>query len=104
MFIARQMGFLLTRQSRDVADQAQVEYWLATEDGPVRLILAGEQLSFYLPLRDKERALELFRQHHLHGRLRTTTLNTFQQEPVLACCFPTLSAYHRAVSYCICIN
>ena len=97
MFITRQTGFLLTRQSRDVADHAQVEYWLATDDGPVRLLLDGELLSFYLPQRDKERALELFRQHHLHGRLRTTSLLTFQHEPVLACCFPTLSVYHRAV-------
>ena len=44
MFIARQMGFLLTRQSRDVADQAQVEYWLATEDGPVRVTVHQPRL------------------------------------------------------------
>lgn len=53
MFITRQTGFLLTRQSRDVADHAQVEYWLATDDGPVRLLLDGELLSFYLPQRIK---------------------------------------------------
>jgi DNA polymerase II len=96
MFIYHQLGFLLTRQSRDVAGHAQVEYWLATENGPMRLLLDGELLCFYFSARDKDRALELFRQHHIHGRLRTSLLNTFQHELVLACCFQTLAAYHRA--------
>lgn len=97
MFTAHQTGFLLTRQSRDVADHAQAEYWLVTEEGPVRLVLEGEPLGFYLPLKNKERALDLFHQHQLHGRLRTTRFKTFLQEPVLACCFPSLASYHRAV-------
>lgn len=97
MSIAHQTGFLLTRQSRDNGDHVQAEYWLSTNEGPVRLLLDDELLSFYLPLKYKERALELFRQSHLHGRLRTTQLRTFQLEPVLACCFSSLSSFHRAI-------
>lgn len=95
--VIHKTGFLLTRQSRDINQHIQIEYWLATSDGPVRLLLEGELATFYISLHDKARALELFRQHDLHGRLRTTTLATFEHKPVLACCFPTLSIYHRAL-------
>lgn len=96
-YVAHQTGFLLTRQSRDVGAQVQVEYWLATAEGPVRLLLEDEPPSFYLLLKDKERALTLFRQHQLHGRLRTTSLQTFHQDKLLNCCFATLAVYHRAI-------
>ncbi len=97
MTLVHKTGFLLTRQSRDINQRIQVEYWLSTAEGPVRLLLENEYATFYLPLSEKDRALTLFRQHDLHGRLRTTSLQTFQHQPVLACCFSTLSAYHRAI-------
>ena len=91
-----QTGFLLTRHSRDVRDQLQAEFWITTEHGPVRLLLEHQQTTFYVPIQSKEIALDLFRRHQLHGRLRTTSLKSFQQETLIACCFDSLRMFHRA--------
>jgi DNA polymerase-2 len=36
-------GFLLTRASRDRGGSTEIEFWVATDGGPVRLLVAGER-------------------------------------------------------------
>ena len=49
-------GFLLTRNWRDTPRGVELEYWFASEQGPLRVLLSGEHSVFFLPVRDQERA------------------------------------------------
>ena len=35
-------GFILTRNWRDTPQGTELEYWLATEDGPLKVLLTGQ--------------------------------------------------------------
>ncbi len=94
-------GFILTRQSqdclRDSKESNEIQLWLATESGPVKVCIADEPLFFYLPQGQQRQAVALLQQHGLHGWLRAHPLHTFFAQTVQACCFATLARYHRAV-------
>ena len=95
-------GFILTRQSQDrrvfpATDEHNVVIlWLATDRRPVQLVYTGDEVQFLLAQADQERALQLFRQHGIRGRLRHSGLRSFAGEPLLSCCFATLARTHRA--------
>ena len=97
-------GVILTRQARDQLfpgqverQTATVEFWLATTQGPVRVLFAATPPSFFLHSRDQDVALTLFRQHQLRGWLRATPLRSFDDEPLIRCCFATLTRRQQAV-------
>lgn len=93
-------GFLLTRQSFDRRnpDGIESEFWVTTPDGPYRLMDRRAQAIFYFPVDLKDRALQLFQQYHLHGRLRPVPLQTFDREPVYQCAFASLVEARQAHS------
>ncbi len=41
-------GFILTRQWRDVREGVEFEFWLATSEGPVRVIVTGQEPVFFV--------------------------------------------------------
>jgi DNA polymerase-2 len=43
-----QHGFILTRQWRDTTGGVELEYWLATAAGPVKVLVAGQQAVFFV--------------------------------------------------------
>ncbi|MFA7553960.1 MAG: DNA polymerase II [Spongiibacteraceae bacterium] len=45
-------GFVLTRQWRDRRDGVELEFWLATEAGPVKLIIPAQQSVFFVAAED----------------------------------------------------
>ena len=112
-------GLILTRQTRDhpptasyveasasgagpvgggTQDEGRAELvlWLATAQGAVCVIYAQVPPSFWLLQQDQARALALFRQHKVHGWLRSTALRTFEQAPLVQCCFATLGRMQQA--------
>lgn len=112
-------GLILTRQTRDHPPasstvefpssgampavgaaqgegRAELVLWLATAQGPVCVIYAQVPPSFWLLQQDQARALALFRQHKVHGWLRATALRTFEQAPLVQCCFATLGRMQQA--------
>ena len=98
-------GFILTRQALDQSSTSSSEQgehcaivlWLATVQGPVRVVYAQEPVQFFILLARQEEALHVFRQHRIRGHLRRTGLQTFAGDAVLACCFPTLARFYRAL-------
>jgi DNA polymerase-2 len=60
-----QRGFILTRHWQDTPSGTEVEFWLATDDGPRRLRLAPQPSVGFVPSEDAERAARL-----LHGERR----------------------------------
>jgi DNA polymerase-2 len=75
-------GFILTRHWRDAAAGTEIEYWLATDAGPVKVVLTSQTSVAFVATRHRS-AVEA----HLAGmpgvQLRELELKTFQQEPVL---------------------
>lgn len=95
-------GFILTRHSRDVRGRngertTEILLWLWSTQGPVRLVVRGQEPLFFLPLAHMEEAAALFKGAGVRGRFRRLPLHTFDDRAVVACYFTTLSAYHRAI-------
>jgi len=77
-----QQGFLLTRHWRDTAAGTEVEFWLATDDGPRHVRLPAHSSVAFLPEEQREQAEKV-----LVGErgfeLRPLALRDFHQRPVL---------------------
>ncbi len=52
-------GFLLTRNWRDTRDGVELEYWFATDEGPLCALVRGERSVFFLEQRQLDRARDL---------------------------------------------
>jgi DNA polymerase-2 len=75
-------GFLLTRHWRDTDAGVEVEFWLATDDGPRRLRLAAQPAVAFIPSEQRATA-ELLLQRERGWELRELALTDFQHRPVL---------------------
>jgi DNA polymerase II len=75
-------GFLLTRHWRDTAQGLVLEYWFATDAGPLCATVHGESSVFFLPASQAEAA-----RRHLAGEagveLRPLSLRDFQLQPLI---------------------
>ncbi|MGO4329562.1 DNA polymerase II [Cupriavidus sp. 2TAF22] len=75
-------GFLLTRHWRDTAAGTEVEFWLATDDGPRHIRLAPQQSVAFIPAEHGERAALVLRGER-GAELKPLPLTDFHQRPVL---------------------
>ena len=74
-------GFILTRHWRDTPAGTEIEYWLATDDGPRKVVLAARtSVAFVETCHRPAVEAQLATMPGLH--LRELDLKTFQQEPV----------------------
>jgi DNA polymerase-2 len=74
-------GFLLTRNWRDGRDGVELEYWWATDQGPLRAAVHGERAVFFL--REGELALaEPILQRERGVELKPVKLKAFDMSPV----------------------
>jgi DNA polymerase-2 len=78
---ARQ-GFLLTRHWRDTDAGVEVEFWLATDDGPRLLRLAPRPCVAFIPAQQRS-AVETILARERGWELRELALSDFQHRPVL---------------------
>jgi len=75
-------GFILTRHWRDLSDGTEIEYWLATAEGPKKVLLTQQTSVAFLPAR--HRAAVRAPLASLPGlEVKELGLKTFEQEPVL---------------------
>jgi len=80
--VALQQGFILTRHWRDTPAGTEVEFWLATDDGPRRLRLPWQPSTAFIPEAQRATA-EALLQGERDVALRPLQLQDFQQRPVL---------------------
>ncbi|WP_193164103.1 hypothetical protein [Microbulbifer hainanensis] len=52
-------GFLLSRQSFDQRGSSCIHYWLATPEGPVKLVIEGERRVFMVKVVDRTQVTEV---------------------------------------------
>jgi len=79
-------GFLLTRHWRDTDAGCEVEYWLATEDGPRCVRLPPQPALAFIPLEQRAAAEALLRQEsraRASWELRELSLSDFRHRPVV---------------------
>ncbi|KQP15173.1 DNA polymerase II [Pseudorhodoferax sp. Leaf267] len=75
-------GFILTRDWRDTVDGTEIVYWLATDQGPRKLVLTGLTSVAFLPSRHRP-AVEAPLRAARGLELRELALKTFSHEPVV---------------------
>jgi DNA polymerase-2 len=78
----QQQGFLLTRHWRDTAAGTEVEFWLATDDGPRHIRLAPHPSVAFIPAEQREQAEAVLRGERSF-ELRPLALSDFHHRPVL---------------------
>jgi DNA polymerase II len=77
-----QKGFLLTRHWRDTAAGTEVDFWLATDQGPRHLRLRPQPSVAFIPVEQRERA-ECILRGESQVELRPLELHDFRHRPVL---------------------
>ncbi len=75
-------GFILTRHWRDAPAGTELEYWLATDAGPVKVVLTSRTSVAFVAARHRA-ALEAQLAAMPGMRLRELALKNFHQEPVV---------------------
>ncbi|WLI75502.1 DNA polymerase II [Kosakonia sp. H02] len=76
-----QEGFILTRHWRDTPEGTEVEFWLATDNGPLRVVLPPQESVAFIPANHVEKAKLLLRNEH-NWRLPPLSLHDFHRQPV----------------------
>ncbi len=76
-------GFLLTRHWRDTASGCEVVLWLATDNGPQRLVLPEQEAVAFIPQEFLPRVQQLLADER-HYRIATLELKDFRLRPVFA--------------------
>ncbi len=94
-----QHGFILTRHWRDAAHGTEIEFWLATDDGPKKIRLTAQTSVAFAEARQRS-AIEALIGDQSGIELRELALKTFQQEPVVgiyASRYKQLTALERSL-------
>ncbi|NUL37574.1 DNA polymerase II [Kosakonia sacchari] len=76
-----QEGFILTRHWRDTPGGTEVAFWLATDNGPLRVVLPPQESVAFIPAAQVEKAKLLLRAEK-HWRVTPLNLNDFHRQPV----------------------
>ena len=88
-------GFLLSRNWRDAGDGLELEFWFATEQGPVQSLVRGERSVFFLPCSQLARARELLAAEPA-VEFKPVELRDFHLEPVSALYFRSYRQARRS--------
>ena len=92
-------GFILTRHWRDTPHGTEIDFWLATDDGPRKIRLTA-QTSVAFAEAGQRAAIAALMDQSGGIELRDLQLKTFQQEPVIgvyASRYKALTAFERTL-------
>ncbi|MDK1251961.1 DNA polymerase II [Cronobacter dublinensis] len=74
-------GFILSRHWRDTPQGTEIEFWLATDAGPLRVCLPPQESVAFIPQAERPRAESLLAQES-DARFAPLALQDFQRQPV----------------------
>lgn len=89
-------GFILTRQQKDIAGCSHLEFWLATDSGPIRLLTPAQQSLFFVEQKDLANALALLNRAHIQSHHQVLSLKTFDYQTVAALYFKRAGLAYQA--------
>lgn len=76
-----QEGFLLTRHWRDTPQGTEIEFWLATDNGPLQVTLPPQESVAFIPEAHVEKVKQLLRGEN-GWRITPLELKDFHRQPV----------------------
>ncbi|WP_445402354.1 DNA polymerase II [Zobellella sp. An-6] len=94
-----EQGFILSRHSRDLRGRTEICYWLCTERGPVRLLLAGERPLLMVPVQAQGECQRLLATAGIDYRWAEPGLQNFEHQPVAVLYFSTIAAHRAAAEW-----
>ncbi|GAA5523517.1 DNA polymerase II [Microbulbifer aestuariivivens] len=87
-------GFLLSRHSFDQRGSTCIHYWLASPEGPVKLVIEGERPVFMVRVADRAQVTEVLA--GVPYDWQQLGFQTFSREQAAMLYFPTIDAHRRA--------
>lgn len=84
MGISSQQGFLLTSRWYEGENQTELEFWFASQKGPLCVRIEQPSVCF-IPMEDQDKAHRLARAEGINLTFRTVSLESFSLQPVIAC-------------------
>lgn len=91
-----QQGFILTRRQFERAGKTYLEFWLATDQGPCKLITPAQQAVFFVAQPIAERAQQILTQAGLTFEAKALELKTFEHHSVTAFYFHQVNHFYQA--------
>ena len=91
-----QQGFLLSRHSRDHGQHCEISLWVATDDGPAKLVIEDQQPLFFVRQADRAKITDCLLPFSGRYQWRELTLHTFAREPVAGLYFHSLNDSYQA--------
>lgn len=88
--------FILTAQSIEKNKKSYVEFWLLTEQGPLKAISSSQKHLFFISQADNGSAATFLQQAHIPFSCKNLELATFEHQPIAALYFDTHSAFYKA--------
>ena len=89
-------GFILTRHRKDVLGKIFLEYWLSTENGPVKVVTPEQKEIFFVKEYDKSAIISCFENDDIAFEYKAVSLKDFQQNKIAALYFQTSTSYFDA--------
>lgn len=91
-----QQGFILTRRQFERSGKTFLEFWLAADQGPVRLVTSAQRSVFFVAQPISERAQQILRQAGLNFVAKPLELKTFEHHQVTAFYFDQINHFYQA--------
>ena len=88
-------AFLLTRQSFDTRTGVQLVFWFQSEAGPVKVIVNGQQLVFFIRQQDMALAKELLKSFP-GVAIKALELKSFDNEAIAGIYFKSQQLFYRS--------
>lgn len=91
-----QSGFLLNRNSYDQHHKPIIELWVATPQGPAKLIIENEKPLLFIHQKNEPQVTEILTKLKLSFSVKSLTHQTFEHQTVQAIYFETIHDFYRA--------
>jgi len=88
-------AFLLTRQSFDVENSVQLEFWFSSDSGPIKVIISGQQVLFFINQVDESQVKPLL-SGLSHVEIKALDLKNFESGPISGIYFQSQQQLYRA--------
>ncbi|NTS77824.1 DNA polymerase II [Catenovulum sp. SM1970] len=91
-------GILLTRHCFDSQNRYQIHYWLATQQGPIKLVVNKQQSTFFVIESEADKAVRTLAKANIQYEEKALQLKDFHQQNVVAFYFQSLKQHYAAIS------
>lgn len=91
-------GFILSRQQYSAKNGQGITlcYWLASEQGPIKVVIENQQAVFFIPLNKQELVFNMLNKQHISVNFKKVTMQHFSGVACIACYFSNTRSMYKA--------